>query len=93
MKVEVLYFAELKEITGKDKESFSLNDSKLLELINALFIKYDSIKKLIWEENKNNLKKNVSIVLNDEIVNHNNKLSIKLSEGDKIAFLLPISGG
>ena len=93
MKVEILYFAELKEITGKDKESFSLNDSKLLELINALFIKYDSIKKLIWEENKKKLKKNVSIVLNDEIVNHNNKLSIKLSEGDKIAFLLPLSGG
>jgi MoaD family protein len=93
LKVEVLYFAELKEITGKDKESFNLNHSELLELINALFKKYNSVKKLIWDENKNKLKKNVSFVLNDEIVNQSNKLSIELSEGDKIAFLLPISGG
>lgn len=93
MDIELLYFAEFKDITGKEKENFNLNNSNLIELINHLFLKYNSIKKLIWDEQTNNLKKYVSIAVNGEMAKSKNKLLTKLSDGDKIAFLLPISGG
>lgn len=93
MDIELLYFAEFKDITGKEKENFNLNNSNLIELIDQLFLKYNSIKKLIWDEQANNLKKYVSIAVNGEMAKSKNKLLTKLSDGDKIAFLLPISGG
>lgn len=91
--IELLYFAEFNDITGKEKENFNLKNSNLLELIDQLFVKYNSIKKLIWDDQTNNLKKYVSIAVNGEMAHHKNKLLTKLSDGDKIAFLLPISGG
>jgi len=91
--IEVLYFADFKDITGKDKENFSLNNSNLLELVNVLFEKYNLIKELIWDNQANKLKTNVSIAINDEIAKNLDHLSIVLSDGDRVAFLLPISGG
>jgi len=93
MSVEVLFFADLKEITGKDKEKITLKNFTLLELMNFLFRKYNSIKNLIWDEKTNSLKKQINIVINDKILNSNSKLSISLQDGDKVAFLLPFSGG
>ena len=93
MDIELLYFAEFKDITGKEKENFNLNNSNLIELIDQLFLKYNSIKKLIWDDQTNNLKKYVSIAVNGEMAKSKNKLLTELSDGDKIAFLLPISGG
>ncbi len=93
MKVQVLYFADLKDITGKDKESFALNNNKLIDVVDLLFEKYQAIKKLIWNENNSSLKEIISIAINDRIVHEKEKLSIDLSEGDRIAFLLPVSGG
>ena len=93
MAVSVLYFAELKEATKKDEESFALENSNVKELINLLFEKYNSLKNIIWDDNSKNLRSNVSIALNDTIVQNDDKLSLSLSSGDKIAFLLPMSGG
>ena len=92
MKVEVLYFADLKDITGKDKEICEINDN-LKNLIDLLFNKYKLIKKSIWDENSDYLKNSVRLAINDEIVNHQNLLTHPLSDGDRVAFLLPLSGG
>jgi MoaD family protein len=92
MKIEVLYFADIKDITGKDKEIYEVNQN-LKDLIELMFNKYNSIKKLLWEDNKNTLKKSIRIAINDEIVSNNDLLNLNLSEGDKLAFLLPLSGG
>jgi len=92
-RIIVLYFAELKDITGKEKEDFNLSESNLLNLLNAMFKKYSNVKDLIWNDKDNNLKNNISVAINDEIINDKNKVSKSLSDGDKIAFLLPISGG
>lgn len=93
MVVEILFFADLKDITGKEKENFNLSESNLSNLLTELFKKYSDIKELIWNDKDNNLKNNVSVAINDEIINGKNIESKSLSDGDKIAFLLPISGG
>ncbi|MHA1688164.1 MAG: MoaD/ThiS family protein, partial [Promethearchaeota archaeon] len=40
-----------------------------------------------------NFNESVSIILNHESLSSNISLASSLSDGDKIAFLLPISGG
>jgi len=91
--IEVLYFADLKDITQKNKESFEIPDLNMKELIGLLFKKYESFKFLLWDEHLKNIRNDVSIAVNDSITHSNDKLSISFSNGDKIAFLLPISGG
>lgn len=93
MNVEVLYFAEFKDITGKDKEICEINNN-LQDLIDLLFNKYHPVKKLLWDDNLNYLKNSIRIAINDEfVINQNDLLTIHLSDGDRIVFLLPLSGG
>ena len=91
--VEVLYFAELKEITGKEKERVDLSNHTISELVKILLTKYPLIKEFIWEDRVNNLKESVSIAINDALVNSNDKMSIQLFTDDRVALLLPMSGG
>ena len=93
MAVKVLYFAELKEATNKEEESFALENSSVKELIKLLFGKYNSLKNILWDDSSENLRNTISIAINDNIVRSEDILSIPLSSGDKIAFLLPMSGG
>lgn len=93
MTVEVLYFAEFKEITGKDRESFILDKKNLQELVIALINKYSHIKNLMWDENNQTIKKRISIAINNTILQNKENLSKELFDGDKVAFLLPVSGG
>ena len=93
MIIEVLYFADLKDITGKDKENFTINNNTLNEVVHLLFEKYHSFKDIMWTEKNNSLKEIISVAINDSIIHKKEKLSIELSEGDRIAFLLPVSGG
>ncbi len=92
MKIEVLYFADLKDIAGLDKEIFEINRD-LKDLINKITEKYPAIKSLIIEDNTEDMKKSIQIAINDEIVKNNESLSLPLSEGDRLALLLPLSGG
>ncbi len=93
MKVQVLYFADFKDITGKDNEDFELNNKNLTELVNLLLEKYEPLKSLIWDENNRSLKSIISLAVNDNLIKKKNQLSVSLNDGDRIAFLLPISGG
>lgn len=93
MPIKVLFFAELKEITNKYAESFNLSNSSIKELVELLFNKYATLKNVIWDSASDNLKNTVSIAINDSLITNEDKLSILLSNDDKIAFLLPMSGG
>jgi len=93
MNVEVLYFADFKDITGKDREFFELKENTVKGLISKIFSKYDSLKNLIWDDEIKNLKGNISIVINDKLIRDKNKENMKLIDGDKVAFLLPFAGG
>ncbi len=91
--IVVLYFADLKDISGIEKELFNISKSNLLELLTQIFDKYSAIKDLIWNDKEKNLKNNISVAVNDEIINDTDRISKSISDGDKVAFLLPISGG
>lgn len=93
MSIEVLYFAELKDITKKQSESFQLPNSNMKGLIEFLFKKYAPLKNILWDTTSEKLRNNVSLAINDVLISSEDKLSITFSNGDKIAFLLPISGG
>ncbi|MFX0174588.1 MAG: MoaD/ThiS family protein [Candidatus Hodarchaeota archaeon] len=92
MIVEVLYFAEFKDITGKEKERFEVPDKNLLGLLNILFEKY-SLKHIIWDDKNQRIHNLVSIIINNQAIHEKDPSLIILNNGDTIAFLLPVSGG
>ena len=92
MIVEVLYFAEFKEIVGKEKEKFELSHSSLEGLLDLLFEKYE-LKDLIWDEKNHKIHDLISIIINNQAIHEKDPLLINLDDGDTIAFLLPVSGG
>lgn len=93
MKVEILYFADFKDITGKNREFLELKENTIEGLTSKILNKYNLIKNLIWDEEIKNLKGNISIVINDKLFTDKNKGKMKLRDGDKVAFLLPFAGG
>lgn len=94
MNIDILYFASLKEITGKDKESINLSNGNTIEdLIKIIIQKYEDIGYIIWDFKNNNLKGGISIAVNDKILKANNEISFKLQDNDIVAILLPFSGG
>ncbi|MFX1418787.1 MAG: MoaD/ThiS family protein [Promethearchaeota archaeon] len=92
MIVEVLYFAEFKDITGKEKEKFELSDKNILGLLNLLFEKYN-LRSIIWDEKNQKIHNLISIIINSQSIYEKDPSLISLNDGDTIAFLLPVSGG
>ena len=94
MIVEILYFAEFKDITGKESEKLELSNSHLREVVIILSKKYgERIHKLIWDEKIERVRNQVSIIINNQPIHEKNPSVINLSDGDTIAFLMPVSGG
>ncbi len=92
MNVEVLYFAEFKDITGKEKEKFDLSSNNLQGVLNLLFEKYN-LRKLVWDEKEQKLHNLISVIINNQAIHEKNPSLVRLKDGDTIAFLLPVSGG
>ncbi len=94
MIVEVLYFAEIKDITGKEKERFELSDNQLKDLIELLLTKYKlPLRNLLWDEDTQNISNLISIIINNQALLQENPLLAQINDGDVIAFLMPVSGG
>ena len=94
MIVEVLYFAEFKDITGKEKEEFELLNNQLKTLIDLLLTKYKlPLRNLLWDENTQNISNLISIIINNQALLQENPLLSQINDGDVIAFLMPVSGG
>jgi sulfur-carrier protein len=77
MKVKVLFFGVLSEVTGNKTKYYS--DVKSLE----------HLKKRIVDEFPDMIRYKFIISLNNEIMNSNNSLK----NGDEVAFLPPFAGG
>ena len=92
MIIEILYFAEIKEITKKERERFQISESNLKALLNVLFEKYE-LKNIIWDEKSQKIHNLISVVINNKVIQKKDPLFINLNDGDTIAFLLPVSGG
>ena len=82
--MKILYFAWLKEKTGKSKEYFNNDSIKDIDcLLKFLSKKYPSLKKFI-------IKKDIiRIAVNLKYTTKN----IKLNPNDEIAIFPPVSGG
>ena len=91
--VEVLYFAEFKDITKKETETFILSNNDLKELIDLLIKKYHPMQELLLDKKSDSLSNNISVIVNNKSIHGQDILSTSLNEGDKIALLLPVSGG
>ncbi|MFX1570154.1 MAG: MoaD/ThiS family protein [Promethearchaeota archaeon] len=92
MIIHVIYFAEFKEITGKEREEFNLVESTLEGLLNILFEKYN-LRDLIWDEKNQKIHNLISIIINNQAIHEKNPALINLNHNDTITFLLPVSGG
>ena len=79
IKIQVIYFAKLRELTGLDQESFSIskggNPSDILASIN--------------EKHPIDTGSNFKIAVNDEF----SDWDIKLNDGDRLVFIPPVTGG
>ncbi len=94
MIVEVHYFAELKDITRKEKVDFELSNNQLKTLIELLITKYKlPLQNLLWDENTQSISNLISIIINNQALLQENPLLAQINDGDVIAFLMPVSGG
>ncbi len=78
MKIKVLYFAHVKDITKKNEEYIDTDLKNLSDLKKMIFNKYPEM------EHQNNL----LIAVNNEYMK-----DCKLNNDDTVAFFPPVSGG
>ena len=81
--VTVRYFANLKQMAGKDEDQFEINEGTTLEQLS------DLIKKSVPQLGNMVREKKVMISLNYDVVS----LDTVVKDGDEIALLPPFSGG
>ncbi|HDZ18986.1 hypothetical protein LCGC14_0966320 [marine sediment metagenome] len=93
MIINILYFAELKEITNKESEKLELVSREMKELIDLIIKKYPSLQDLIWDQKTQKLRNTISIIINNQSIHTKDPLLKKLNDADTVAFLLPVSGG
>jgi MoaD family protein len=93
MTIEVLYFAEFKDITQKSKEKFEMEGKTVGDLVSLLLKKYPRLKGVLWDKNNQEIHSNISVVINKNPIHNKDPHSVKFSDGDTVAFLLPVSGG
>ncbi|TFG04937.1 MAG: MoaD/ThiS family protein [Promethearchaeota archaeon] len=92
--VEILYFADFKTITKKEKETFHLlNHKSLIDLIQRLIVKYPSLEQILLDSDNGEIKKSISVAVNHSIINRQKIETYRLNKEDKVAFMLPVSGG
>jgi MoaD family protein len=78
MRVTVLYFARVRDITGKMEESLKTNSGSMDEVLETIFSMYPQLRNI----------NNLLISVNNEYYS-----GLPLKDGDKVAFFPPVSGG
>lgn len=91
MRVVVKYFAQLREVTGRPQEEYTLKDSANLgALIQSVARKWPRIGTLILEADTNRLKGSYQILVNGR---QTRNFDERLSSGEDVAIIPPIAGG
>ncbi len=81
--ISIKYFANLKEVAGKESEELTASDGmKLDDLCRQLESSQSQIVEMIRQ-------KNVMVAINQEMATMNTIIK----DGDEVAFLPPFSGG
>ena len=79
IKIQVIYFAILRELTGLEKETFLIKQGN----------KPGDVLTSINERHEIDLGINFKIAVNDEF----SDWDIELNEGDRLVFIPPVTGG
>lgn len=90
MKLKCLFFASAREITGVPSIEVDLeNDSTMKDLLHEIGRIFPELKKNLTSVSQGDDISRYSIALNNQYIRENTNLK----DGDKVAFLPPISGG
>ena len=79
IKIQVIYFAKLRELTGLDEETFSMKQGN----------KPGDVLASINKRHEIDVEINFKIAVNDEFSNWD----IELNDGDRLVFIPPVTGG
>lgn len=79
MKINIMYFAAMREQAGKSEEIADTNAISPDQLFDELYQKYEF----------NISKKNLKVAINDKY----SSFETKLSENDTVVFIPPVAGG
>ena len=79
IKIQVIYFAKLRELTGLDEETFSMKQGN----------KPNDVLASINKRHEIDVEINFKIAVNDEFSNWD----IELNDGDRLVFIPPVTGG
>ena len=92
MKIRVKTFAQIKDILGADSFLECQNDISMRELLKALRERAGKSEDQLFSRN-GCLHSNLVLMLNGARIHEEDIDSLKLSEGDEITLLSPVSGG
>ena len=79
IKIQVIYFAKLRELTGLDEETFSMKQGN----------KPGDVLASINKRHEIDVEINFKIAVNDEFSDRD----IELNDGDRLVFIPPVTGG
>jgi MoaD family protein len=90
LRVRTLYFARLRELTGREAEEFDVPEgSRCIDVVRAIAERYgEDLRRYLFDES-GSLRRSFAIALNGERATP----EAEVREGDTVVVIPPISGG
>jgi MoaD family protein len=90
LRVRTLYFARLRELTGREAEELDVPEgSRCVDVVRAIAERYgEDLRRYLFDES-GSLRRSFAIALNGERTSP----EAKVREGDTVVVIPPISGG